>query len=249
MSSRFEKDPEVKGLSVRKFAKVPIITFDYKEINIDISFCRLEEETIPRDIERVINMDLINKIGDEQSKTSIIGRKNNLMILELAGSAQLENFKQTLRIIKVWAKNRGLSSNAMGFLGGISWAIMLAKICQIFPYHKPSKLLAEFFHLYQLWRWKEMPVALIEPEKQAIELSQNEKAMMTVFTPCNHYNSTGRVNRITFEVINEELKRASQIMQFKRGDFQALCQKKDIIATHNLFVEIDVCGMGKTREQ
>lgn len=87
-------------------------------------------------------MDLINKINDDQSKTSIIGRKNNLMILELAGPAQLENFKQTLRIIKVWAKNRGLSSNAMGFLGGISWAIMLAKICQIFPHHKPSKLLA-----------------------------------------------------------------------------------------------------------
>lgn len=63
------------------------------------------------------------------------------MILELAGAGQTENFKQTLRLIKVWAKNRGVSSNAMGFLGGISWAIMLAKICQIFPYHKPARLL------------------------------------------------------------------------------------------------------------
>jgi poly(A) polymerase len=88
-------------------------------------------------------MDLINtKILDEKSKTSIMGRKNNLMILELAGANQQENFKQTLRLIKVWAKNRGISSNGMGFLGGISWAIMLAKICQIFPHHKPSKLLA-----------------------------------------------------------------------------------------------------------
>lgn len=64
-----------------KSARVPIITFDYKEINIDISFCKLEEETIPRDIERVINMDLINKILDVPSKTAITGRKNNLMIL------------------------------------------------------------------------------------------------------------------------------------------------------------------------
>lgn len=76
------------------------------------------------------------------------------MILQLAGVGQQENFKQTLRIIKVWAKNRGLSSNAMGFLGGISWAIMLAKICQIFPHHKPAKLLAEFFNIYRLWSWK-----------------------------------------------------------------------------------------------
>ena len=63
------------------------------------------------------------------------------MILELAGRGQEENFKTTLRIIKVWAKNRGISSNAMAFFGGISWAILVAKICQIFPYHKPNKLL------------------------------------------------------------------------------------------------------------
>ncbi len=30
-------------------------------------------------------MDLINKIKDEKSRTSIMGRKNNLMIMELAG--------------------------------------------------------------------------------------------------------------------------------------------------------------------
>lgn len=84
-------------------------------------------------------MDLLNTIKDEQSRTSLIGRKNNLMILELAGK-QAENFKQTLRVIKVWAKNRGISSNGMGYLGGISWAILVAKICQIFPSHKPAKL-------------------------------------------------------------------------------------------------------------
>jgi len=63
-----------------------------------------------------------------------------LSTAELTGK-QSENFKEALRIIKVWAKNRGISSNAMGYLGGISWAILVAKICQIFPHHKPSKLI------------------------------------------------------------------------------------------------------------
>ena len=54
----------MSGLSVRKTAKVPIITFDYKEINIDISFCKLSSETVPRDIERVISLELINSIED-----------------------------------------------------------------------------------------------------------------------------------------------------------------------------------------
>lgn len=69
------------------------------------------------------------------------------MILELTGK-QSENFKETLRVVKVWAKNRGISSNAMGYLGGISWAILIAKICQIFPNHKPVKLLYEFFYIF-----------------------------------------------------------------------------------------------------
>lgn len=34
--------PEVKNLATRPIAKVPIITFTYKEIEIDISFCQLQ---------------------------------------------------------------------------------------------------------------------------------------------------------------------------------------------------------------
>jgi hypothetical protein len=62
-------------------ARVPIITFEYKDIEVDISFCQLKTETIPRDIEKVISMDLLNTITDDQSKTSLLGRKNNLMII------------------------------------------------------------------------------------------------------------------------------------------------------------------------
>jgi poly(A) polymerase len=80
------------------------------------------------------------------------------MILELTGK-QAENFKETLRVVKVWAKNRGISSNAMGYLGGISWAILVAKICQIFPNHKPAKLLYEFFLIFTIWNWK-VPVRI-----------------------------------------------------------------------------------------
>jgi|LakMenEpi03Aug12_release.lakeMendotaPanAssembly.Ray.scaffolds.fasta_scaffold204257_1 poly(A) polymerase len=103
-------------------------------------------------------MELLNTIKDEQSRTSLLGRKNNLMILELTGK-QAENFKETLRVVKVWAKNRGISSNAMGYLGGISWAILVAKICQIFPNHKPAKLLYEFFLIFTIWNWK-VPVRI-----------------------------------------------------------------------------------------
>ena len=81
LAGRLMARSEIKNLATRTNAKVPIITFEYKEIDIDISFCQLQTETVPRDIEKVISLDLLNTIKDEQSKTSLIGRKNNLMII------------------------------------------------------------------------------------------------------------------------------------------------------------------------
>ena len=99
----------------------------------------------------------------------------------------------------MWAKNRGISSNAMGFLGGISWAILVAKICQLFPNHKPLNLLNEFFKIYSIWNWK-VPVRLTPvPTGQTEE--KTSTALMSVITPASEYNSTERVSSITFKVI------------------------------------------------
>lgn len=104
----------------------------------------------------------------------------------------------------MWAKNRGISSNGMGYLGGISWAILMAKICQLFQNHKPYKLLAEFFLIYSIWNWKAMPVNIMKPTDVRFD-----KYLMCVVTPGSSYNSTERVNDITYRVLNEELKRAN----------------------------------------
>lgn len=188
-------------------------------------------------------MDLLNTIKDDQSRTSLLGRKNNLMILELTGK-QAENFKQTLRVVKVWAKNRGISSNALGYLGGISWAILVAKICQIFPHHKPAKLLHEFFVIYSIWNWK-VPVRLTPLPANTIE--DKNPSLMSVITPASEYNSTERVNAITYKVLFEEIRRATEIL-LSRKDLSEVCKKADFFGTFPLYVEIDINGQNTCKD-
>lgn len=40
-----------------------------------------------------------------------------------------ENFIYLLKYVKLWARNKGIYSGKIGYLGGISWAILCAKIC------------------------------------------------------------------------------------------------------------------------
>jgi poly(A) polymerase Pap1 len=83
----------------------------------------------------------------------------------------------------------------MGYLGGISWAILVAKICQIFPNHKPAKLFYEFFAVFSIWNWK-VPVRLT-PQPVGQTEDKNPTALISVITPASEYNSTERVNIVT----------------------------------------------------
>jgi poly(A) polymerase len=59
----------------------------------------------------------------------------------------------TLLSIKIWAKKIGVYGSMLGYFGGISLAIMVAKICQLYPNWPPSKLIERFFFIYQYFPW------------------------------------------------------------------------------------------------
>ncbi len=46
---------------------------------------------------------------------------------------------------------RGIYSNALGFLGGVSWAMLVVRVCQLYPNAAPATLVQKFFMVFSRW--------------------------------------------------------------------------------------------------
>jgi poly(A) polymerase len=64
---------------------------------------------------------------------------------------------------------RAVYSNVVGFLGGVAWALMVARICQLYPNAAPSALLSRFFRVYEQWKWPN-PVLLTNIQETTLGL-------------------------------------------------------------------------------
>lgn len=57
----------------------------------------------------------------------------------------------------------GIYSNVMGYLGGVSWAMLVARTCQLYPNAAAATLVHKFFLVFSQWKWPQ-PVLLKQPE-------------------------------------------------------------------------------------
>lgn len=103
----------------------------------------------------------------------------------------------------------------MGYLGGVSWAILVAKICQTFPLAVPSKLLEYFFVIFGTWPWQQ-PVQLgQEPIAGAQHIWSPEitcnldEWSMPIMTPCHpSRNTTFNICKTSHQLIQNAFQRA-----------------------------------------
>ncbi|XP_076016256.1 poly(A) polymerase alpha [Genypterus blacodes] len=212
-SSLYEKlkeKEEVKDLRAVEEAFVPVIKLSFDGIEIDILFARLALTTIPENLD--LRDDGLLKNLDIRCIRSLNGCRVTDEILHLVPN--VENFRLTLRTIKLWAKRRNIYSNILGFLGGVSWAMLVARTCQLYPNATASTLVCKFFLVFSKWEWPN-PVLLKQPEDCNLNLPvwdprvtpSDRYHLMPIITPAYpQQNSTYNVSASTRAVMVDEFK-------------------------------------------
>ncbi|XP_065595430.1 poly(A) polymerase gamma [Cyrtonyx montezumae] len=211
--SFFEKlkhQKEIENLRAVEDAYVPVVKFKFDGIEIDLVFARLPVETVSENLD--LRDDSCLRNLDIRCIRSLNGWRVTDEILHLVPNK--ENFQLTLRAIKLWAKRRGIYSNMLGFLGGVSWAMLVARTCQLYPNALASTLIHKFFLIFSKWEWPN-PVLLKQPEDNDLNLPVwdprvsplDRYHVMPIITPAYpQQNSTYNVSASTRAVMVEELK-------------------------------------------
>uniref|UniRef100_U3IGX9 polynucleotide adenylyltransferase n=3 Tax=Anas platyrhynchos TaxID=8839 RepID=U3IGX9_ANAPP len=144
---KLKHQEEIKNLRAVEDAYVPVVKFEFDGIEIDLVFARLSMQTISDNLD--LRDDSSLRSLDIRCIRSLNGCRVTDEILHLVPNQ--ENFRLTLRAIKLWAKRRGIYSNMLGFLGGVSWAMLVARTCQLYPNALASTLVNKFFLVFSKW--------------------------------------------------------------------------------------------------
>uniref|UniRef100_A0A669BT89 polynucleotide adenylyltransferase n=1 Tax=Oreochromis niloticus TaxID=8128 RepID=A0A669BT89_ORENI len=207
---KLKQHEEIKDLRAVEDAFVPVIKFKFDGIEIDLLFARLALQSIPDNLD--LRGDSILRNLDIRCIRSLNGCRVTDEILYLVPNK--ENFRLTLRAIKLWAKRRGIYSNMLGFLGGVSWAMLVARTCQLYPNAVAATLVHKFFLVFSKWEWPN-PVLLKQPEDSNLNLPvwdprvnpADRYHLMPIITPAYpQQNSTYNVSTSTRTIMSEEFK-------------------------------------------
>ncbi|XP_018566949.1 poly(A) polymerase type 3 [Anoplophora glabripennis] len=202
--------PEVTDLRAVEEAFVPVIKMNFGGIEIDMLFARLSLKEIPDSMD--LRDDMLLKNLNQKCVRSLNGCRVTDEILRLVPN--IENFRLALRAIKLWAKRHGIYSNALGYLGGVSWAMLVARTCQLYPNATSATLVHKFFLIFSKWQWPQ-PVLLKQPSNVNLGFAvwdprvniQDRYHLMPIITPAYpQQNSTFNVSLSTRTIIMEEFK-------------------------------------------
>lgn len=141
----------ITDLTAVEDAFVPIIKFEYSGISIDLIFSRILLTQLPADENWGLKDSNLLRGLDEAELRSVNGTRVTDEIIGLV--PEQRTFRDALRAIKLWAQRRAIYANIMGFPGGVAWAMMVARVCQLYPKATSSVIVSKFFGIILRWPW------------------------------------------------------------------------------------------------
>ncbi|KAG8948097.1 polynucleotide adenylyltransferase [Tulasnella sp. 424] len=226
-------------------AYVPIIKSKFLGVEVDFLCARLGLSSIPDDLE--LADDNLLKNLDERCVRSLGGPRVTDEILRLVPNVEV--FRDALRCIKLWAKRRAIYSKVLGFFGGVAWAVLVARICQLYPNQAAGGIVSRFFMIMHQWKWPQ-PVLLKPIGDSPLGVKvwnpklylQDRLHRMPLITPVYPYMClTHNISASTQEVMIQECKRAADVVIriFVEGaPWSELFEKHDFFSRYRYYLQV-----------
>jgi poly(A) polymerase len=164
-------------------AKIPVLQLETRDLSVDVAYV-----AAPSPADAVAEREAL---GNPLPLCAIADAE------ALLAEVDAPSFGALSRAIKTWARIRGLHDQGFGYLGGLGWSVLCARICrEPAPLHT---LIERFFETYGAWRWSE-PIALTDI---AAPVDRAAAAVVAPALPAR--NIARNTTRSTLAVLQEEL--------------------------------------------
>jgi len=245
--NKLKENSNINNVRAVEEAFVPVIKMIIQGIEIDMLFARLALKEVHEDTD-LQQDDLLRNLNPKCVR-SLNGCRVTDSILRLVPNR--ESFKKTLIAIKLWAKRHRVYSNALGYLGGVSWAMLVARVCQLYPNAAPATLIHKFFLIFSKWQWPQ-PV-LLKPSyfmdlgypvwDPRVNMADRNHVMPIITPVYPQQNSTFNVSHSTLDIIQDEFKTSLDIMgEILTGEssWSKLFQPSKFFTKYRYFLAITV---------
>ncbi|XP_052182057.1 nuclear poly(A) polymerase 4-like [Diospyros lotus] len=243
----FSEMEEVTELQPVPDAHVPVMKLKFNGVSVDLLYASISLMVVPEDLD-ISDVSILYNV-DEPTVRSLNGCRVADCILKLVPN--VDHFRTTLRCLKFWAKKRGVHSNVIGFLGGFSWALLVALVCQLYPNAVPSTLVSRFFWVYTQWHWPNpVMISAIEEENLGFSVWDPRKnprdrahhmPIITPAYPC--MNSSYNVSASTLSIMMEQFLFGDKICQeieLNKAQWTALFEPYLFFESYKNFLQIDI---------
>lgn len=135
----------------------------------------------------------------------------------------------------------------LGYFGGVSWAMLVARTCQLYPNATAATLVHKFFLVFSRWKWPH-PVLLKQPENMSLGFpvwdprvnAQDRYHLMPIITPAYpQQNSTFNVSKSNQRVMMNEFERGMAIADeigFGRTTWKSLFEAPSFFFQYRHFI-------------